>query len=108
MGHDKNIEEINVGWSETVVMVCTRCGEQFRSQDDQESPERIKKDLKSVSKEKLGKTNVRVITTSCLNICPENKIGIAVASKNEPGVFKAYAVDPEISGEDLFDEILKK
>jgi hypothetical protein len=43
-----------------------------------------------------------------LNICPVDKIAITVASTKEPGVFKAYAVDPRTSGEELYNKILKK
>ncbi|MFA6238562.1 MAG: hypothetical protein WC635_14605 [Bacteriovorax sp.] len=108
MEHNKNIEGSEVGWSDTVVMICERCGEQFKSENQQSSPERIKGDLKSIAKSEFEKGTVRVITTSCLNICPENKIAITVASKSAKDIFKAYAVDADISGKDLFEEILKK
>ncbi|MBC7537969.1 MAG: hypothetical protein H7281_04060 [Bacteriovorax sp.] len=108
MSKDTKIESAEVGWGETVVMICTKCGKQFQSAHNQAAPERIKGDLKSIAKAELGKGSVRVITTSCLNICPVDKIAIAVASKNEPGTFKGYLVDPDISGEELFKKILKK
>jgi len=105
MNKDKKIENVELGWEETVVLVCTKCGKQFED-DLRDSPERIKTDLKAKAKSELGK-KVRVITSSCLNICPENKIAIVKASTQESAVFKAYAVDPNSSGEDLFAKILK-
>lgn len=107
MTQDSNFEKAEVGWKDSVVMICSRCGKQFSDILEQESPERIKVELKSRTKEEFGKS-VRVITTSCLNICPKGKIAITVASakgnkENEGGVaFNAYAVDPSISGDDLF------
>ena len=104
MNKDKKIEKVDLGWEETVVMVCTKCGKQFEG-DLRDSPERIKTELKAKAKSELGK-KVRVITTSCLNICPEDKIAIVKASNKESSVFKAYIVDPNTSGDDLFEKIL--
>jgi predicted metal-binding protein len=108
LSKDTKIESAEVEWSEAVVMICTKCGKQFQSAHNQEAPERIKSDLKSIAKAELGKGSVRVVTSSCLNICPVDKIAIAVASKNAPGTFKGYIVDPEISGEELFKKIFLK
>jgi len=87
-----------VGWSDKVVMVCTKCGD---------SAERIKSDLKDIAKAELPSSSVRVITTSCLNMCPVDKIAIVVSDKNDKNIFKGYAVDPGISGRELFNNILK-
>lgn len=95
-----------VGWENTVVMICEKCGKQFED-GLKNSPERIKSELKTKSKEEFGQS-VRVITTSCLNICPQDKIAIAKASSTGDSVFRAYAVDPSASGEDLYQTIFKK
>lgn len=105
MSKETEIEDAELGWSETVIMVCTKCGKQF-NKTNQEAPEKIKSELKSIAKDKLGKKSVRVVTSSCLNICPAGKIAIAVASIKDPGVFKAYKVDPEVSADELFKIIL--
>jgi predicted metal-binding protein len=101
------IENTEVGWTETVVMVCTKCGKQFQNTDDQSAPERFKSELKSLAKAELPPKSVRVVTSSCLNICPVDKIAIAVASTKNPGVFKGYNVDPKASSEEVFKKILK-
>lgn len=103
----KDIEDSKVGWSNAVVMVCTKCGKQFSEQADLEAPERIKSELKSKLKSEYGKS-VRVITTSCLDICPVDKIAIAVASNSDKEVFKAYVVDPKVSADELVNSIFKK
>lgn len=108
MSSNKKIEKIEVGWSDTVVMICTKCGTQFQKAHDQEAPERIKSDLKTIAKEQLSKGSVRIITTSCLNICPVDKIAVVVASKTPSEVFSAYSVDPEVNATELFNKILKK
>lgn len=106
MSDDAKIENTPVGWSETVVMICTKCGKQFQDLQSQVAPERIKSELKSKAKSELGQ-RVRVITTSCLNICPVDKIAIAVASTKNPGVFKGYNVSADSTGDELFEKILK-
>lgn len=105
---DTKIDEVEAGWSEAVVMVCTDCGGQFSTSELQNSPERIKADLKAVTKANLGKGVVRVINTTCLNICPENKIAITVAKKNSQKVFEAFAVSNDVTGEEVFNKIFKK
>ncbi len=100
------IEKFPVGWTETVVMICSKCGKQFDNSESQNSPERIKSELKSVAKSELG-AKIRVITTSCLNMCPVDKIAIAVASTNNDDVFKGYSVVPNSSGSEIYKKILK-
>lgn len=92
---DKDIKNENLGWSDTVVMICSKCG--------QES-ERIKSDLKSLCKERKGK-DVRVINTGCLDICPENKIAVVVASNKDREVFHAYSVPVDVRAEELYGKL---
>lgn len=99
-----DIREEDLGWSEAVVMICTKCGKQFSDVDGITAPERIKKDLKNLCKEKMGK-NVRVINTGCLDICPENRIAVAIASNKTHDVFKAVSVKIDVRAEDLMDEL---
>lgn len=105
--NNKKIETTKVGWEDTVVMICTKCAKQFSDPILNDAPERIKSELKSKARSELG-GSVRVITTSCLNICPVDKIAIAKASTLLPSVFKGYTVDPNVSGEELYETILKK
>ena len=100
------IEKSPVGWTETVVLICTKCGKQFDDVDSQNSPERIKSELKTATKTELG-AKIRVITTSCLNMCPVDKIALAVASTKDQGVFKGFAVGPNDSGNEIYNLLLK-
>ena len=101
---DSQITNADLGWEETVVLICKTCGEQFQNPSLQISPDRMKSDLKAIVKPVMGK-KVRVITTSCLNICPKNKIAIVSASRNVLGTFNAFSADPTLSGKDLFEKI---
>jgi C4-type Zn-finger protein len=101
------IEETKVPWEKSVVMICSKCGIQFDDLQLSTSPERIKTELKAKTKNELGSLHARIITTSCLNICPENKISIVMASSDEK-IFKAYNVNPNISGTEVFETLFKK
>jgi predicted metal-binding protein len=100
------IESAEIPWEDTVVMVCTKCAKQFHDSHSKGAPERIKSELKTKSKLE-SENQVRVITTSCLNICPVNKIAIAVASSKDPAVFKAFAVDADESLQELYKIIIQ-
>jgi predicted metal-binding protein len=88
-----------------IVMICSHCGDQFNSNQSMGTVERIKNELKSCVKEKMAQGEVRVITTSCLSMCPANKIAIAVAGLGQTTPFVGLAVDPYIAKEELFDQL---
>jgi predicted metal-binding protein len=93
-----SVNEINseeTGWNEAVVMICSKCAREA---------EGLKSELKTICKDRLGK-DVRVINTGCLNICPENKIAVTVASRKDDEVFRSYSVPKDVAAEKLFDEL---
>lgn len=96
-GNDKTqaITSEKTGWNESVVMICSKCGAEA---------ERIKTDLKALCKERLG-SDVRVINTGCLNICPEDKIALTVASRSGGEVFHSFSVPLDVEAQELFDEL---
>lgn len=100
------IENAEVVWDSAVVMICNDCGQQFSENKLKEAPARIKNELKDKTKSEMGKS-VKVVMTSCLSVCPENKIAMAVASKKDPAVFRAYTINPNSSGEEFYLEKIK-
>lgn len=105
MNQINNIEKALIPFKK-IVMICSHCGDQFKSSQTIGAVERIKSELKTCVKERLEKGEVRGITTSCLSICPENKIAIAILAPQQSTRFEGLIVDPEISKEQLFDQIL--
>lgn len=96
--NNKCVRQEQLGWSKSVVMICSKCGQEA---------EAMKADLKSYCKERLG-SDVRVINSGCLNICPEERIAIVVASSQDPAVFQAYSVAKDAQAEDIFNDIFKE
>lgn len=94
---DTEVKEVSAGWNDAVVMVCDSCGKEAL---------RIKAELKNKIKEETSKS-VRVITTSCLNICPENKIAITVVNKTNHA-FNAFSIGQDINATELYNQIKDK
>lgn len=101
-----SIENTDNGWSESVIMICNKCGMQFDDASSSEYPERMRLELKAKAKADMG-AKVRVIATTCLNICPENKIAIVSVSIKDPKVFKSFAVTTDTSSDEIMDTIIK-
>ena len=97
------IENADIPWSDAVVMVCTKCSRKIVGNED--LADQMKKTLKSAFKENgLGK-RVRSVTSSCLDICPKDRVAIAVMRRNAGT--KAVTVEEKISDRDLYDEVKK-
>ncbi len=84
-------------------MVCTKCSRKIIG--DESLADHFKKSLKHSFKEAgFGKT-VRTVTSSCLDICPKDRVAIAVLRRNAGA--KAVTVEEKISEADLFAEVKK-
>ncbi|RYZ75417.1 MAG: hypothetical protein EOP05_07885 [Proteobacteria bacterium] len=98
-----DIEAADVPWSHAVVMVCTKCSKKIVGSEA--LADDMKKDLKGELKSLRGKA-VRVVTASCLDVCPKNRMALAIASRNQDTV--ALVVDPKTKLSTLVDEILRR
>ena len=97
------VESAEVPWSEAVVMVCTKCSRKIVG--DEALADTMKKALKLSFKEAgLGKS-VRSVTSSCLDICPKDRVAIAVARRNHGTL--AITVEANIKDRDLFEQVRK-
>lgn len=97
-----DIEVAEVPWSHAVVMVCTKCSRKIMGSEAMADD--MKKDLKGELKSLRGKA-VRVVTSSCLDVCPKNRMVVAIASRHKDTV--TLVVEPKIKLSALVDEILK-
>lgn len=101
---EKDIQKEPVPWEDAVIMVCEKCSRKMTG--DVEHTQEIKKELKGLFKNKYGK-KVRVITSSCLDVCPKDRIAIAVASRASGNNFQVYTVGEKARPELFFEEIEK-
>lgn len=95
-------QEENVPWSQAVVMVCTKCSKKIMG--DERLAEDLKKDLKGEFKEIRGKA-VRVVTASCLDVCPKNRLTVAVAPRS--GQTRTFTFEEGVKTSAVLAEVLK-
>lgn len=107
-GMGKGVEETNTPWEKAIVMICTKCsGKIMKDHPEREidPAEHLKKEMRTYLKEQGHGKEVRVVTSSCLDVCPINKITVACAS-SEPPAFKVVTVDPDVDPIELTKEII--
>jgi hypothetical protein len=101
--------EIDPPWSDAVVLVCSKC---FQRRGDQNealrSAEEVKGYLKSEFKNRVGKERVRVVISSCLDICPDDRLAIAVARRNQTPATRAITVPFSLPLADLYSLLESK
>ena len=96
-------ESADIPWSQAVVMVCTKCSRKIVG--DESLADSFKKSLKLSFRDAGYAKNVRTVTSSCLDICPHERVTIAVL---KPGAkAQAITVEPKIGESELFEEVQK-
>jgi predicted metal-binding protein len=74
------VEKQKTAWSDAVVMICEKCGkslDDLKLKEDGNASENLKKYLKGQMKELGHGKRIRVINSSCLDICQKNKVAIS-------------------------------
>lgn len=94
-------------WRENLVMICEKCGHKINPAANP-TPE-----LKDWLKKKLIPSGhwgpTRVITTSCLDICPEKQIALAWVAENRTPHIEIELLDPKTLDRDaLLKRILAR
>ncbi len=84
-------------------MVCTKCSRKIVG--DEALADSIKKVLKTSFKDAGMGKNVRTVTSSCLDICPKDRVAIAVARRNDGT--RGITVEADINDRDLFEQVRK-
>jgi hypothetical protein len=98
-----DVEAADVPWSEAVVMICTKCSRKIVGNED--LADSMKKTLKHAFKEAGFGKSVRSVTSSCLDICPKDRVAIAVVRRHAGT--RAVNVHPKIDAKTLFSEVRK-
>ena len=65
-------------FSTGLILICDKCGKRMKADFDENPSRELVARLKKESKEAFGKGEVRAALTSCLDICPENRISVAI------------------------------
>lgn len=82
-------------WSANLVLVCEKCGKKIADKTGTTNPATTLKDW--LKKELISRSlwgTSRVVVSSCLDICPENKVAVAYLSDRPDLPAHAETIDP--------------
>ncbi len=91
-------------WTTAAVFFCTKCGKSIKDAPS-DLGEELKSEFKSAMKDRGLAQDIRVMTSSCLDICEDGLQAVAFIPKKGPSVVKVF--DPFEEKEELLKEILK-
>ena len=89
----------NTDWNKAGVWICTKC---MKGTD---TANELKTEWKVKLKEMGLSSEVRVMTTSCMNACPPDEQAILIAQKN--GQQEVIVCNPKIESDEVFEKIVK-
>ena len=96
-------------WSEGVVLVCTKCSKSISAsslKEEGNAGENLKTFLKKSFKESGDLSKIRVVTSSCLDVCIDELQAVAFASTH--GKTETFTVHPEKDREELLKLLKSK
>jgi predicted metal-binding protein len=71
--------------STSLILVCDKCGKRMQSDLDENPSRQLVSRLKKMSRELFQKGEIRAALTSCLNICPQDRLSIAIVPTENSG-----------------------
>lgn len=90
-------------WSSGVLMICTKCHKSIDSsklKEEGNCGENLKMDLKGRFKKADQGHKIRVVTSSCLDVCIDNEQAVAFAPVQGPT--QTFIMHPEKDRDELF------
>jgi predicted metal-binding protein len=64
--------------SSALILVCEKCGRRLDSGADKDPSRRLVSRLKKLAKKSFGRGEVRAVATSCMDVCPEGEVSVAL------------------------------
>lgn len=77
-----------------LILICEKCGRKLAGEDGANLAVEFQKELKGEIMSRLGKGVVRAVATSCLDVCPQSQIAMAI-SRFAPGGLEFFTAQPE-------------
>jgi predicted metal-binding protein len=94
-----------------MIFVCEKCGKKLTKSDNpDENPSRIvQKTMKKMCVERFGKKVVRPMVSSCMDVCPEGRITVAIMPQGanpDEAKFMTFALtEPEKMAKAILDRV---
>jgi predicted metal-binding protein len=89
-----------------LILICEKCGKKMDS-DENPSRELVAR-LKKASKEVFGKGQIRAALTSCLDICPDDRISVAIVPTGSHSEAARYFTVKASDIKDTSEKIVKE
>lgn len=89
-------------WSEGIVLICTKCQKSIRPsllKEEGSCADNLKMFLKKSFKESGDSSKIRVVTSSCLDLCIDDTQAVSFAATG--GQTQTFALHPEKDREEL-------
>jgi predicted metal-binding protein len=103
------MQSIEAPVSNALILVCEKCGKRLDSDFDENPSRRLISRLKKQAKKRFGRGEVRAVLTSCMDICPDDRVSVAlVAFRGAASNTRFFAVkldDPEETSERILREV---
>jgi predicted metal-binding protein len=103
------MQPVDAPVSNALVLVCEKCGKRLDSDFDENPSRRLVSRLKKLAKKRFGRGEVRAVLTSCMDICPDDRVSVALvtfrgaASKTQ--FFTVKPDDPEATSQRILREV---
>lgn len=96
-------------WSQAIVMVCAKCGKSINSKS-LEDPANVADNLKMYLKKSFKETGdldkIRIVTSSCLDVCIDEYQAVSIAKTG--GQTETWIMHPEIEKKELLEYLREK
>ncbi|MGZ3773796.1 MAG: (2Fe-2S) ferredoxin domain-containing protein [Pseudobdellovibrionaceae bacterium] len=97
----------NNPWTKGVVLICTKCHKSITNlHDEGNAGENLKTFLKKSFKESGDSEKIRVVTSSCLNVCIDEKQAVSYAPID--GQTETFTLNPESERDELLQLLQKR
>ena len=87
------MESIEPPVSKALVLVCEKCGKRLDKNADENPSRKLVSRLKKMAKKSLERGEVRAVATSCMDICPDGQVSVAIASVSGATRFLTVELD---------------
>ncbi|WP_347356132.1 (2Fe-2S) ferredoxin domain-containing protein [Bdellovibrio sp.] len=96
-------------WSKGIVLICTKCHKSISSkllEEEGNSAENLKMFLKKTFKESGDSSKIRIVTSSCLDVCIDDTQAVSYAGTD--GETETFAIHPEKDREKFLKYLKEK
>ena len=103
------MQSIDPPVSNALVLVCEKCGKRLDSDADKNPSRQLVSRLKKLAKKRFGRGAVRAVATSCMDICPDDRVSVALITfRGETSNTRFFTVsvdDPEETSHQILREV---